>query len=52
MSKCLSSLMESLRQMTDRIINFFEVDLKSEVDCASCKLNKKGNVSLRDGNEC
>ena len=25
---------------------FFEVDLKSEVDCTSCKL------SLRDGHEC
>ena len=29
---------------------FVEVDLKSEVDCTSCKLNKKGNVSLRDRN--
>ena len=28
---------------------FFEVDLKSKVDCTSYKLNKKGNVSLRDG---
>ena len=26
-----------------------EVDLKSKVDCTSYKLNKKGNVSLRDG---
>ena len=27
---------------------FFEVDLKSEADCTSCKLNEKGNVSLRE----
>ena len=30
---------------------FVEVDLKSKVDCTSYKLNKKGNVSLRDGNK-
>ena len=30
---------------------FVEVDLKFKVDCTSCKLNKKGNVSLRDGHE-
>ena len=30
---------------------FVEVDLKSKVDCTSCKLNKKGNVSLRDRNK-
>ena len=31
---------------------FLEVDLKSKVDCTSCKLNKKGIVSLRDGHKC
>ena len=28
---------------------FVEEDLKSKVDCTSYKLNKKGNVTLRDG---
>ena len=31
------------------LFKIFEVDLKSKVDCTSYKLNKKGNVSLRNG---
>ena len=32
------------------LLSLFKIfDLKSKVDCTSYKLNKKGNVSLRDG---
>ena len=34
-----------------RLFKIF-VSLKSKVDCTSYKLNKKGNVSFRDGKKC
>ena len=30
----------------------FAVNLKFKVDCTSCKLNKKRNLPLKDGQEC